>query len=110
MTDNDNRIAELIADKLVNGLFHPGDPANEQEPMTLRLPMFRTVAAPPELVRQVDLTVKLMAEAIVYAIENDGQCDIVPRPLVQDEPQSEVEDVETMRRRVNDDPSDDPPQ
>lgn len=70
-------IAERIADKLAHGLFHPGDPATDQGPMTLRLPMFRTVGAPPELTKQVDLTTKLMAEAIVYEIETDH--DIVPR-------------------------------
>jgi len=28
-------IAELIADKLATGLFHPGDPETEQAPMTI---------------------------------------------------------------------------
>lgn len=79
MTDIDERMADLIADKLANGLFHPGKPETDQEPMTLRLPMFKTVGAPPELRRQVDLTVKLMAEAIVHLIKTDGQCNIVPR-------------------------------
>lgn len=76
-------IAELIADRLAKGLFHPGDPETEQAPMTIRLPMFRTVAAPPEVTRQVDLTVKLIAEAIVHLIETDGQSDIVPRAQIE---------------------------
>jgi hypothetical protein len=77
-------ISDLIADRLVNGLYHPGNPEEEQQPATLRLPFFRGVGAPPEMVRQVDETVKLMAEAIVYLIENDGQCDIVPRNQLQE--------------------------
>jgi len=51
-------IAELIADKLATGLFHPGDPENRAGADDYRLPMFRTVGAPPEVNRQVDLTVK----------------------------------------------------
>lgn len=76
-------IADLIANRLTNGLFHPGD-GGDQAPMTVRLPMFRTVGAPPELVKQVDLTTQLIAEAIVYLIEHDGGCDIVPRTPPQE--------------------------
>jgi hypothetical protein len=72
-------VCAIIANKLTTGLYHPGDPAKEQLPTTLRLPFFRGVGAPPEMVRQVNETVMMMAEAIVYLIETDGQCDLVPR-------------------------------
>lgn len=72
-------ISELIADKLANGLYHPGDMENGQAPMTLRLPMFRTVGMAPEVNQQVEMTVKLIAESIVHLIETEGECEIVPR-------------------------------
>jgi hypothetical protein len=71
------RLAELIADKLATGLFHPG--SGDQAPMTIGLPMFRTVGMAPEVRRQVQLSVNLMAEAILYLIETEGQSDITPR-------------------------------
>ena len=71
-------LSELIATKLSTGLEHPGD-GKDQAPMTIRLPMFRTVGSNPALTKQVDLTVKLISEAIVYLIETEGNCDIVPR-------------------------------
>lgn len=89
MTATESRIAALIADKLTNGLQHPGDVATEQLPMVIRLPMFRTVGAPPEVGQQVDLTVKLIAEAIVHLIKTDAQCDIVPRQAEGEPPQQE---------------------
>lgn len=79
----DIRISQLIADKLANGLYHPGNIQNDQAPMTIRLPMFRTIGMAPEVYQQVELTVRLIAEGIVHAIHTDGKCDIVPREDVK---------------------------
>lgn len=78
MTD-DERIAALIADRLVNGITHPGSVEEDQPPMLMRLPMFRTVGVAPEVHQQVDMTVKLIAEAIVHLIHTDGHIDFVAK-------------------------------
>lgn len=71
-------ISELIAQKFVEGLYHPGD-GEHQAPLTIRLPMFRTSGMPEPMVQQVTLTTKLISEAIVYLIEHEGNSDIVPK-------------------------------
>lgn len=82
--ETETLISGLIAKSLAEGLYHPGNGA-DQAPMTLRLPMFRTVGMPPEVNRQVELTVQLIAESIVYAIgdKDKGNCDIIPRAAGQ---------------------------
>lgn len=72
-------ISELIAKKLAEGLYHPGDMQNGQAPTTIRLPMFRTVGMAPQVCQQVNQSTLFIAEAIVHLIETEGQCDIVPR-------------------------------
>lgn len=72
-------IAELISDRLSNGLLHPGYPDTEQQAVTIRLPLFKLAGMPPEVYQQVTETVKMLGEAIVHTIETDGQSVIVPR-------------------------------
>ena len=55
MTD----IAGIISDAFVNGLYHPGD-GKQQQPSTIRLPLFRMAGQPPELYQQTQEAVKLM--------------------------------------------------
>lgn len=73
------KMAELLATKLREGITHPGDPATEMPARVITLPVFRTVGLPKEVAEQVDLTVKLLAEAIVHTIEVDGEGEIAPR-------------------------------
>lgn len=75
----DPYIAELIAKKLAEGLDHPGDPQNGQPSMTIKLPLFQMPGVPPEMYKNIQMTVKLIAEAIVHHIETDGNSDIIPR-------------------------------
>lgn len=63
-----NAVADLIAKGLQEGLVHPGDPTKGQDPIAIPLPL-KTVGMPPELKRQVQAQVKLMAEAITALIE-----------------------------------------
>lgn len=72
-------IAELISQGLTDGLNHPGNPAADQPPTTIRLPLFRLAGQPPEITEQVENTVTLIGEAIVYLIEGKGDSVIVPR-------------------------------
>lgn len=71
-------IAELISLKFVEGLQHPGYEKG-QPPSVIRLPLFRTAGMPPEVWQQVEETVKMIGEAIVYLIENDGESEIIKK-------------------------------
>jgi hypothetical protein len=70
-------IAELISGKLVAGLVHPGD--DKRPAMTVALPVFRTTGLPEEVVKQVNVTVQMIGEAIVHLIETEGESVIVKR-------------------------------
>jgi len=70
-------IAELIAQKLAEGLPHPGNPAVGEEPCTIRLPLFKMPGMPAEMAQQVEETVKMLGEAIVYTIESAGHSTII---------------------------------
>lgn len=72
-------IAELISDRLANGLQHPGYPDTEQPATTIRLPLFRTAGMPNEFLEQINETVKMIGEAIVHTIETEGESVIIPR-------------------------------
>lgn len=72
----------LIAERLAGGLYHPGN-GDDQAPMNLVLPMFRTTGMPHPVSDQVKLTTTLIIESIFYLIEHEGQCDIVPREEVK---------------------------
>jgi len=66
------RAATLIAEALRDGLIHPGKPETGQPSVAIPLP-FRTTGMPPEMKRNVDATVHLMAEAIVHHLETHRQ-------------------------------------
>jgi hypothetical protein len=78
-------IARLIAKKLSEGgLVHPGNPAIKQEPFAVPLPLFRNTAALPQEHRDLqNATAKILAEAIIYAIETDGDTDLVDHAELQ---------------------------
>lgn len=77
MTNTD--IAELISDRLTNGLQHPGYPGTDQPPVLIRLPLFKTAGLPPDFYTQIEETVKMLGEAIVHTIETDGESVIIPK-------------------------------
>jgi hypothetical protein len=62
------KLAEQISDRIANGLNHPGYPNTEQPPSIIRLPLFALAGQPPEMTRQVNETVKMIGEAIVYEL------------------------------------------
>lgn len=68
-------IAELIATRLTTGLVHPG--GGDQPPMTMNMPGFRPTVMVPEVKKQIELTAKLIGEAIVHLIETEGHSEIV---------------------------------
>ena len=72
-------MAELISDRLANGLQHPGYPDTEQPSTVIRLPLFRTAGMPNEVLEQVNETVKMIGEAIIYTIETEGESEIIRR-------------------------------
>lgn len=72
-------IAELISQKLSDGLPHPGYPENDQPPSTIRLPLFHMAGMPQEVYEQVKSTVTMMGEAIVHVITTEGNSEIIPR-------------------------------
>ncbi len=76
-------IANLIANKLTNGLPHPGNKEAGEEPVTIRLPLFKMASMPAEMYQQVEHTVKMLSEAIVYVIETEGDSEIVKKSELQ---------------------------
>lgn len=75
----EQRVAELIADRLRKGLIHPGDPDREIPPTPLKLPFGPAPGRPPEMEKLLDRTVTLLSEAIIHTIIVDGDCEITPR-------------------------------
>jgi len=74
-------VAQMLAVKLAEGLVHPGD---DNTPATvLQLPGFRTVGMPPQLAEQVTDYAKLISEAIVATIEDDGSAIVPASELAQ---------------------------
>lgn len=78
-------VATLIAERLPNGLWHPGDPDNGIKPKAIPLPGLSHSGVPNEqaayFAQQADLpdgnVAKLVAEAIVALLEQDHE--IIPR-------------------------------
>lgn len=93
MTD----IAGLISNSFINGMYHPGND-KEQKPSTIHLPLFRMAGQPPELYQQTEATVKMMGEAIVWLINNDGKSEIIDK----DELAKLREDLSAARTEVDD--------
>lgn len=74
-------VAQMLAVKLSEGLIHPGDAKN---PATvLQLPGFRTVGMPAQLAEQMTDYAKLIGEAIVATIEDDGSAIVSAAELTQ---------------------------
>lgn len=74
-------LAALIAQRLRDGLMHPGDGRN---PVLLSLPVFRTNNQPPEVARHVATTTTMIAEAVIALIEGEGGCVIVDKHDYED--------------------------
>jgi len=68
-------VAQMLAGKLSEGLIHPGDDTTPAR--VLVLPGFRTVGMPEAMAVEVNDYAKLIAEAIVATIVDDGSA-IVP--------------------------------
>lgn len=98
-----SKIVDLIFNGFVNGLYHPGD-GKDQQPSTIRLPLFRMAGQPAELYAQTEATVKMMGESIVWLIENDGDSEIVSKPelakLREDLAAAQAE-VEALKRQAD---------
>lgn len=64
--------AAAIAQRLPQGLPHPGDPENNQPPFVIPLPGFRSAGMSPEQASEfIGQSAQLWAEAIVHLIEGD---------------------------------------
>lgn len=72
-------IANLIGARLKAGLVHPGDPERNVPSRQVALPFGMQKGMPKEMSELVDETTKMIAEAIVFLIETEGGCEIVPR-------------------------------
>lgn len=71
-------IAALIARRLPEGLPWPGDPANHQQPESLKLPGFNTTGMSPAQAEEfVGKLAQQFGEAVVNLIETDGGARIV---------------------------------
>jgi hypothetical protein len=72
-------IANLVAEKMRNGLVHPGN-RDEGKPATpLALPFGQVAGRPKEHQDLINGSVQMMAEAIVHTIETDGNVEFVDR-------------------------------
>lgn len=86
------RAVDLIADRLTNGLPHPGDPdANMPAKLLAPLPAFRPAGLSPEqaatFAKEAGLpdndAAKLYAEALVHALQTDGGMELVDKAHLQ---------------------------
>lgn len=89
------KIAKLIAQRLREGMVHPGRDGGPPTPLALAL--FSTAGAPPEMVELVTSTTELLGEAIVALIETEGRCEIVDRDQVAE---LRIADQAAPRRQV----------
>lgn len=71
-------LAQLIGARLRTGLVHPGDPERDLESRQIALPFGKTAGMPEEMVNLVNATTDMLAEAIIFLIETDGGCQLIP--------------------------------
>ena len=71
------KIADLISNRLRDGLTHPGHDGGPPTPIAL--PFFRTAGMPPEMGDLVTETANMLGEAIVALIEGEGESEIIDR-------------------------------
>lgn len=79
------RIADLLAERLPTGLEHPGDPEQNRPAFTVPLPALRSTGLPPEMAEQFAKEAGLpssdapllLATAIVNTIETAGDSTII---------------------------------
>ncbi|EUA18456.1 putative gp80 [Mycobacterium xenopi 3993] len=84
-------VAGLIAQRLPEGLLHPGDPNANQPAKLIPLPGLRSTGIPPEMAKQFAAQAglpshdvpKLIGEAIVYLLETEGFAIIPSTELEQ---------------------------
>lgn len=76
-------IAEMLARRLADGFLHPGDPENDVPPRPIILPFKPAPGMPEEMGKLMTSSAKLVAEAMVEAIETDADCEIVPRAEIR---------------------------
>lgn len=78
-------IAALIAQRLPNGLIHPGKPDGSQPARALPLPGLNSTGIPADQAKQfaneaglpASDVPQLIAEAVIHTIETDGQSTII---------------------------------
>lgn len=79
MTEHEQDMIDLIAEKLRNGIVHPGDRGRGIPETPIVLPFTTRLGQPKEMTDLMDGTVKLLAEALIFAITGEGDSEIVPR-------------------------------
>lgn len=82
LNDFEQRIADLVATKLRDGIVHPGDPDNNIPATPIMLPFRPTSGMPKEMGDLLDKTTILLAEAIVSTIITDADAALTPRAEV----------------------------
>jgi hypothetical protein len=70
-------VVAAIADGFLNGFPHPGGTATEQPAHLIDI-RFRTKGMPPHFQEQARAVATAQAEGIVYLIENQLDCTIIP--------------------------------
>ena len=78
LTGIQQEMAELIAKRLREGMVHPGDPDKDIPPTPILLPFSHAPGRPKEMNDLLDATVKLLSEAVVFTIVNEGGVDLTP--------------------------------
>lgn len=73
------RIANLLAKGLAEGLIHPGNEATGMPARPIILPLKPSASHPKEMADLLNGTTKLLSEAIVSTIEVEGDSEIVPK-------------------------------
>lgn len=78
-TDVQRQMVDLIADKLRNGIVHPGDASRDVAPTPIALPFGRVAGRPKEMDDLLDKTATLLAEAVVHTVVTEGDVELVAR-------------------------------
>lgn len=63
-------IADLLARSFGEGFVHPGD--GKTGPVVVPIAGYRTTGMPPQMADIMDISAKLLGEAIVHTIETNG--------------------------------------
>jgi hypothetical protein len=86
------RAVDLIAERLPNGLTHPGDPNSNQPAMVLPMPGLSSLGMAAEQAAEFASEAglpsndapRLLAEALVHLLETDGGFELVDRARLEE--------------------------